>query len=220
MQCVTPCRKVRPKRDRFMIRILLIALFVVFVIAPASAENVNKTYSYFSVGGSTLDDLERELNKRGPKVKSTGQRHPGATRMQFHTRLGYVEKNGSCRVTEATVTVRAKVILPRWRQRNGADQDVRLVWDTLSSDIKRHEDQHVSIARDHARKLERQLTRLRSKDCKTVAAKAEATADALLKKHDQAQAKFDQAEAANFEKRLLKLMRQRVKLIEAGEIPG
>jgi len=203
-----------------MIRIVLSALLVASLVAPASAENVNKTYSYFSVGGKTLDELERELNKRGPKVKTTGQRHPGATRMQFNTRLGYMEKNGSCRVTEATVTVKAKVILPRWRQRNGADQDVRLVWDTLSSDIKRHEDQHVAIARDYARKLERQLTRLRSKDCKTVAAKAEATADALLKKHDQAQAKFDQAEAANFEKRLLKLMRQRAKLIESGQIQG
>jgi predicted secreted Zn-dependent protease len=204
-----------------MIRTVLAALLVASLIAPASAENLNKTYSYFSVGGRTLDELERELNKRGPKVKSTGQRHPGATRMQFNTRLGYMEKNGSCRVTEATVTVQAKVILPKWRQRGKADQDVRLVWDTLSSDIKRHEDQHVAIATDYARRLERQLLRLgRYKDCKVVAAKAEATADAVLKKHDRAQAKFDETEAANFERRLLKLMRQRAKLIESGQIPG
>lgn len=204
-----------------MIRIVLAASLIASLIAPASAENLNKTYSYFSVGGRTLDELERELNKRGPKVKSTGQRHPGATRMQFNTRLGYMEKNGSCRVTEATVTVKAKVILPRWRQRGKADQDVRLVWDTLSSDIKRHEDQHVAIATDYARRLERQLLRLgRHKDCKVVAAKAEATADAVLKKHDRAQAKFDETEAANFERRLLKLMRQRAKLIESGQVPG
>ncbi|MBX3581164.1 MAG: DUF922 domain-containing protein [Rhizobiaceae bacterium] len=204
-----------------MIRVLLTAFLISQFALPATAETLNKTYSYFSVGGRTLEELESQLNKRGPKVKTTGQRHPGATRMQFNTRLAYTEKNGNCRVTEAKVTVKAKVILPRWRQRNAADADTRLVWDTLSGDIKRHEEQHVAIAQKYARQLERKLMRLgRQKDCKIAASKAEATADAVLRRHDEAQAQFDVDEAANFERRLLKLMRQRVKLIEAGKIAG
>ena len=204
-----------------MNRILLAASLLCLAAPPASAESLTKTYSYFSVGGTTLDELEEQLNRRGPKVKSTGRRHPGATQMQFNTRLGYTEKGGRCRVTEANVTVKAKVILPRWRQRGRADQDIRLIWDTLSDDIKRHEEQHVVIARKHARQLERKLVRLGlQKSCAIAAEKAKATADRLLEKHDQAQAKFDRTEIANFEKRLLKLMQRRINMIEAGKIAG
>ena len=110
-----------------MIRTLLAASLLGLMVLPAPAESLTKTYSYFSVGGTTLDELEDQLNRRGPQVKSTGRRHPGATQMQFNTRLGYAERSGYCRVTEATVTVKAKVILPRWRQRGNADQDVRLI---------------------------------------------------------------------------------------------
>ena len=204
-----------------MLRTLLAASLLGLTVLPAPAESLSKTYSYFSVGGTTLDELEDQLNKRGPQVKSTGRRHPGATQMQFNTRLGYAEKSGYCRVTEATVTVKAKVILPRWRQRGKADQDVRLIWDTLSDDIKRHEEQHVVIARNHARELEKKLLRLgRQKTCAVAAEKAKATADKILEKHDRAQAKFDSVESANFEKRMLKLLRQRIKMIDAGEIAG
>ena len=204
-----------------MNRILLAASLLCLAAPPASAESLTKTYSYFSVGGTTLDELEDQLNRRGPKVKSTGRRHPGATQMQFNTRLGYTEKRGYCRITEANVTVKAKVILPRWRQRGRADQDVRLIWDTLSDDIKRHEEHHVDIARKHARQIERKLVRLgRQKSCAIAAEKAKATADRLLEKHDKAQAKFDRTESANFEKRLLKLMQRRINMIEAGKIAG
>lgn len=204
-----------------MIRALLTATLVGITALPATAETVSKTYAYFSVGGTTLDELEAELNRRGPEVKKTGQRHPGATQMQFNTGLGYIEKNGSCRISEATVSVKAKLILPRWRQRARGDDEARLVWDTLSGDIKRHEEQHVAIAQDYARKLERKLMRLgRHKNCKIAAQRAEAAATAVLAAHDKAQTKFDVNESAGFERRLVKLMRQRIKLIEAGKVPG
>lgn len=204
-----------------MVRLLLATFLLGWAALPAAAESLTKTYSYFSVRGTTLDELEAQLNKRGPQVNSTGRRHPGATRMQFNTRLGYAEKGGYCRVTEAKVSVKAKVILPRWRQRGGADLDVRLIWDTLSDDIRRHEEHHVAIARKHARDLERKLVRLgRQRTCAIAAEKAKATADKLLAKHDKAQAKFDEVESANFEKRLLKLLRQRIRMVEKGQISG
>ena len=204
-----------------MIRILLAASLLCLTALPAPAESLSKTYSYFSVGGTTLDELEDQLNKRGPQVKSTGRRHPGATQMQFNTRLGYAEKSGYCRITEATVTVKAKVILPRWRQRGKADQDVRLIWDTLSGDIKRHEEQHVVDRPEPRARARKEACQARPPEILRIAAeKAKATADKVLDKHDRAQEKFDEVESANFEKRMLKLLRQRIKMIEAGEIAG
>jgi len=200
--------------------LVLSASLLVLWTLPCAAASVTKTYSYFSVGGSTLDQLEEELNTRGPQVKSTGRRHPGATQMQFTTRLGYQESKGWCRVSEAHVAVKAKVILPKWRQRGRADAAVGLIWDTLSSDIKRHEETHVSIARDSARRLELALIKLRrEKTCAVAAEKAKSVAAKILSKHDRAQEDFDRAEAKNFERRLLKLLRKRMQRIAEGKSP-
>ena len=198
---------------------ILLALSVLVVaICPATAATLSKTYSYFSIGGTTLDQIEAELSTRGPQVKSTGRRHPGATRMEFTTKLGYSEKSGHCRISEARVSVKAKVILPRWRQRGKADKDVRLIWDTLSSDIRRHEEGHIVIAKNHAREIEQKLKALdRQKSCEIAAAKARVATNKILAKHDRAQEQFDRVEGINFEDRLLRLLRYRMERSEPGK---
>src|SRR5882757_9098043 len=137
-----------------MNRSLLCALILAMTAPAVSAANLVKTYSYFSVGGRTLDEIQNQLSKNGPQVKSTGSRHPGATQMAFTSRISYAQSAGSCRIADAVVTLKVKVILPEWRRPRKSDPDVRLFWDTLSADIKRHEERHVEIARNHARALE------------------------------------------------------------------
>lgn len=199
-------------------RLSSLALLVPFIIVPALpavAASMSKTYSYFSVDGTTLEQLETELTTRGPKVSTTGRRHAGATQMEFSTKLGYTEKGGYCRVSEAHVSVKAKVILPQWRQRAKASEDVRTVWDTLSSDIKRHEEGHLVIARNYARELEDALVRLdRQRSCAKVGEKAQATAARILDEHDKAQVKFDRIEGINFEDRMTRLLRYRMERMQ------
>ena len=52
-------------------------------------------YSYFSIGGSTLDEIESELAKRGPRVRDSGRRHPGVTQMEFKSRIGFGEQGAA-----------------------------------------------------------------------------------------------------------------------------
>ena len=204
-----------------MKRLVLYALIAVGIAGPAAAANVVKSYSYFRIGGRTLDEIEDQLAKRGPEVKTTGLRHPGATRMSFSTRIGYQQKADSCRIVSAVVTVKARVILPVWRQRRRADEDVRIFWDTLSADIKRHEERHVEIARNHARELEDTLGRIGTQaNCQIAAAKAKEATVRLLARHDQAQAEFDKVEGINFESRILRLLKYRLERIENGQLRG
>jgi predicted secreted Zn-dependent protease len=202
-------------------KILLTVLAVAGLALPAGAASVSKSYSYFSIGGKTLEEIEQELVRRGPKVKSTGTRHPGATQMEFTTRIGYAEANGGCSIVKASVNVEAKMILPRWRLRAKADGDTGLIWDTLSADIKRHEESHVVIAKNHARDLELALQRIgRQPNCKVAAAKAKAVSDRILALHDRAQEEFDRIEGINFESRIIRLLRYRMDRIDAAKKPG
>jgi predicted secreted Zn-dependent protease len=203
-----------------MNRSLLCALMLALTAMPAGAANLVKTYSYFSVGGRTLDDIQNQLSRNGPEVKSTGSRHPGATQMAFTTRISYAQSAESCRIADAAVTVKVKVILPEWRRPRKADPDVRLFWDTLSADIKRHEERHVEIAKNHARMLEDALKALPAqKTCEAAKVKAAAIQAAELARHDQDQVRFDRVESVNFENRILRLMRYRMERVEAGQLP-
>jgi len=204
-----------------MNRTLVTALFVLFAASAADAANLVKTYSYFSIGGRTLDQIQAELSKRGPSVKSTGMRHPGATRMAFTSRIGYAEAPDSCRIVSAAVTVKTEVILPKWRPRGKVAPVMRLFWNTLAADITRHEDRHVEIAKDYGRRLETALLETgKEPNCKVAASKAKEVTAQVLGQHDRAQVEFDRVEMINFESRIIRLMRYRIEQIEAGRIPG
>jgi len=189
--------------------------------APASAANVARSYTYFSIGGKSLSDIEQQLRSRGPHVQSTGQRHPGATRMEFTTKVSYAETKGNCRVSKAAVSVKANVFLPKWRNRRTADRETALIWDTLSRDIKRHEDSHISIAKRYARKIEDTVEALPYRSsCSKLQEIAQKETARILEEHDAAQEKFDRIESHNFEDRLRRLLNYRLDQISKGRLPG
>lgn len=204
-----------------MKKIFLPLALAAAMAAPAAAETVSKSYSYFGIGGTTFEQIESELFKRGPHVKSTGSRHLGATRMNFTTKIGYANDGRRCRIVSAQTTVKASIVLPKWRQRRRSDSDVRIFWDTLFADIKRHEERHVEIAKAHARELEQALkSPVRYKSCEEAAAKAKEITARVLAKHDRAQLEFDRVEGINFESRLLRLLRYRIERLDKAGNQG
>lgn len=194
-------------------RLMALAALTSFLFQPARAETItSKTFSYFSVGGRTAAELDEELSKRGPVMKHSGSRHPGATKIRWGGSVTYVRRGKRCAVGEAKVTLSTQIILPRWKNRKRATASLALIWDTLSSDIKRHEERHAEIARTHARTLERTLKTLRPEaDCERMQARVDrATADAVSK-HDADQARFDRVESKNFNDRMMRLLVHRLK---------
>lgn len=162
------------------------ALFV--AIPTADAAVVLRKYKYFAVNGRTAEDLDRELSRRGPKLETTGQRHPGAVQMRFTNKTKYGSDGKNCRVVDADIMVYAEVFLPRWNQRRTAQPDLALLWDTLSADIKRHEDSHIGIARSAADNMERRIKALPWRgDCATLKHDIVTLTAKLMRQHNLAQ---------------------------------
>jgi predicted secreted Zn-dependent protease len=198
-----------------------VAFATLFLVAAsaANAATVLRKYEYFVLNGRTAADLDRELYRRGPLLQRTGQRHPGMTKMRFENRIKYGSNGSSCRVVDATITVHAHVYLPRWKQRRTANPDLAIVWDTLSSDIKRHEESHISIARTAAGEMERRIKALPwRKDCAAMKADIDALTAKLMLEHDIAQVQFDKVEAINFDDRFGRLLTFRI-IREFGKNP-
>jgi predicted secreted Zn-dependent protease len=111
-------------------------------------------------------------------------------------------------VLDAKVTLETHLTLPRWTDRHRANRETVLVWDTLSSDIKRHEERHAEIARQYARKLEKTLEALYpERNCQRMEAKVDATSKRIIEEHAADQQRFDRVEAASFERRMLRMLR-------------
>lgn len=192
--------------------IIAATAFVGGVSGQALAETViRKSTSYFQVRGKTAEQLDRELSYRGPMTKSTGTRHPGATKIKFGGSVTYAQQGGRCRVESAKITLSTQIILPQWKGRKGASKELQLVWDTLSRDIKRHEERHAEIARNYARSMEKAILKLPPQ--RTCAAMQERVAKASrdeIDRHDRDQMRFDRVEGVNFDSRMIRLLRYRL----------
>jgi predicted secreted Zn-dependent protease len=186
----------------------LTALLLFGTCGSATAKVVyGKSVSYFDINGNTADDLDAALNARGPTTMGASSRHPGATRIRFGGEATYVERNGRCYIGGARVTVNVDLILPRWRDRRHADRRLSMVWDTLSADIRRHEERHAEIARQHARAMEKAILTLPpARECDALQARVDTESARSIEEHDRDQARFDMIEAANFQNRIQRLM--------------
>ncbi|NLR96269.1 DUF922 domain-containing protein [Rhizobium sp. P38BS-XIX] len=191
-------------------KIRLSCTFLLALCMPgmADAEVVaRKSISYFDIKGTTADELDAALNERGPLAMGSSSHHPGATRIRFGGNATYSEANGRCYISGVKVTVETEIILPRWRDRRGASKQLSIIWDTLSADIRRHEDRHVEIARQHARQMEKLILALPSaNDCDALQDKANEVTTRETERHDADQARFDRIEAINFQNRLQRLL--------------
>ncbi|WP_274424518.1 DUF922 domain-containing Zn-dependent protease [Chelativorans sp. YIM 93263] len=202
-----------------MKRIILVSSLLAVTVMSVSAASISRTYNYFPVSGVTLAEIERELQAHGPRLDGRRGGHPGATRLEFSAKVEYAEAQRFCEVAGTRVSVEAEVILPRWRTRNRAESHVRLIWDTLERDIKRHEESHLVIAKNHARMLEDALKALpRRRNCGALASDVEQTTSKILAQHDAAQVRFDRIESINFESRMMRLLKYRLEQIKAGRI--
>ncbi|MGZ9722307.1 MULTISPECIES: DUF922 domain-containing Zn-dependent protease [Rhizobium] len=190
------------------------ALLLAFCMPDmARAEVVaRKTISYFDIKGSTADELDASLNERGPLAMGSSSHHPGATKIRFGGNATYSESGGRCYISGVKVTVTTEIILPRWRDRRNASKQISMIWDTLAADIRRHENRHVEIARQHAEQMERQILALRpAADCDTLQERANAVTARETERHDADQARFDRIEAINFQSRMQRLLYYRTR---------
>jgi predicted secreted Zn-dependent protease len=200
---------------------LLLLLGLHLAQGPAAAASLSRRYVHYTLVSPTLSRLQQELSRQGPTVDSTGERHPGATRIEIQLKVDYELHGGYCRVARADATVNARITLPRWKPPRQPPRNERIVWETLIADIRRHEDRHVGIAMNHARELEQAVASLdRERDCRRLEQRVDRLTARILDRHSKAQERFDRIESTNFEDRLGRLLDYRLQRTEKRQGPG
>lgn len=175
----------------------------------ALAEPTFKThYRYFDIGGTNIEALWHDINRKGPK-SNKGVGHAGYTSFDLENSVGIIPKGGQCQITSIKFHLTSTVQLPKWTDEHNSDREMQFYWQAFSSDVKRHEDQHVEIARQSILDLEQKLLKLRpQKSCKPLKRKIRNTINASARARDREQNAFERKEIRGQKDRLTKMIEE------------
>jgi len=164
-------------------------------LALASCVNTASTVNteFYSVNGSTSQQLDSELRNKGPlnghALASAAIRFEPVSVFQQESAQG-------CRYKTAKFRVDANITLPRWANRSqSGDRELRRAWDGLARYAKLHEQTHVKIAESYAKALGSALMDLPPQSsCEKLDRESKKIVDKISRSHDGAQKAFDAAE--------------------------
>lgn len=190
---------------------MVAAMMALASAGPGFGAEIRERTSYFTLHGSTLAELDRELARKGPQTSKGDIRHPGATEVKFSGRVTYQPTGKSCRVAKVNFMLRLVKILPKWTPPRSASKTTVVVWTTLSDDIARHEGDHAKIAKMWLKKMESAVRNLGpERTCEAMEARVNAVGANYLAGHEAAQRQFDVVEGREMNRRLTRLLKRNV----------
>ena len=168
-------------------------LFCVLVAAACTpvGERTQLSVGYYSIAGSTFEELDQQIALHGPSVSRSG-RALAATNIRMLPEFNFVFANGACKVGSARVDVQAHVTLPRLATPERIKQGLSRTWNNLEQYARLHESVHVAIADSYALKAEKTVSALPpEKDCQTLRGNAILAFRKLMAEHEREQIQFD-----------------------------
>lgn len=172
-------------------RLKVLLPFLGMIVLAGCSQAVVST-GFYDIQGNTAQSLDRDIKRKGP-LKGHAL---ASAAIQFEP-VSIVEKEDAqgCSISRARIKVIAKITLPRWKDRSGADADLKRAFNGLSRYAKAHEKVHVKIANFHARSMEKSLTAIKPQSsCEKLQKVADRVIKSELAKHRKAQNKFDSDE--------------------------
>jgi Predicted secreted Zn-dependent protease len=145
------------------------------------------TYRAYAVAGDSGEAILRSVRASAPR----DGRAYGLTQITFHPVYALADAKARCAVERATVGVELVLLLPQWREGAPPAPRVRGVWNRFEGTVRAHEHTHATIAKAHARRLERTLLALRAPDCGGLRRRIDEEIARAKRTHLAAQAAFD-----------------------------
>ena len=198
---------------RFAVRFFgaFLAVFLsaaITVPPPASAKPRTKTkYTYYTISGKSARNLYQQMVSRGPHV--SGDRALAATSVKTQ-QTGELSGKSTCRVRNYKLSMDFTIRLPKVRNEKSLTPRLRKRWKAFYQFVRRHEQRHRSIWIGCAKRIEREVRKVRSKSCRKVDQKANEIFKKLSAACDKQHNRFDAAEQKRLARHPLVVAAQRV----------
>jgi len=175
-------------RPRPITAIALGLLIATLAVAGAQAAvTSSSTTTYYSVDGSTVEEIRADLDRLGPDghdAKADGT-------ISWEWTYAPVDADG-CHFASVSVTLAETYVFPKWTRPDDATRAVRRAWDRYVKRLWVHERGHERISLRAANRIHTRFKNFGSRaTCARLAAKANAAGQAILKSSRGQQAAYD-----------------------------
>jgi predicted secreted Zn-dependent protease len=152
---------------------------------PGIALTINTTY--YSIGGSTAQELRDEMNRRGPGNSDA------YTRWYVSWTYPRVTGENGCDSGLVEVSVSVDFTLPQWTPPANADHELVKRWEQYMTALQIHENGHQDIAVAAGRDVLQALSALPAyPSCDELDHSMNASGQAILKRYRQQELLYDQ----------------------------
>jgi len=117
---------------------------------------VERSTKFYDVRGANATEIFEYLDTHS-MTDAQGRRLAGSTASSWRLEWSALPGSTSCHLQRMTIVLNLVVTLPRHEYADGLQDEARANWDRLVMRIAEHEQRHVDIELESARKLERQI---------------------------------------------------------------
>ncbi len=153
---------------------------------------------YYSVSGNNGQEIFSNMLEKGPKIKGRSGHFLAITEIEYDIQNFKMDVvDGRCVTRNFDLIVRAGYTYPKWRGSNKAKSATRKAWKRFSREVVWHEKQHVNIAMDIAKEMEKVLRTTKgraSRNCNDISWKIGLKARRIGTKHNRLQKRFDRTD--------------------------
>jgi predicted secreted Zn-dependent protease len=148
--------------------------------------------NYYSITGSTAQQLRDQLNQLRPSDEKTGKRFDAYTRWSVRWDYRYSNNSDSCQISEADVKTKIVITLPQWQIPANPSKPLVNKWNRYMAALRSHEDGHKNhgiAASQEILSLLQQFPKQAS--CSQLSRAANQAAQLVIKKYNQRDLEYD-----------------------------
>ena len=167
---------------------IVVATLTVPVLSGWKVTGTKVNYAYYPVSGRSHAEIVSSVRRFAPRAG----RAYGIGFIDFHPDYDMTAKGGACRVTRAETGLAIQLKLPEWKGPKDAPRSAVRLGRHFEKSIRSHELQHVKIAEGYARRISRDLLKLKpEKNCWALRRDAHDLITRIKREHIASQKAFD-----------------------------
>ena len=143
----------------------------------------------YDVAGNTVEGIPISLMTAG---RAALGRYRGLHTWNLRYRYNYRQVRNACEMTNVTIELESRIMVPRWTGRETADSTVVALWDTYITNLRGHEYTHREYSYRAARDISRSLYDLVAGSCAGMRTLANSTAQRIIDQYGRLDEEFDE----------------------------
>lgn len=166
--------------------------FVLLSEVAVSNPNVTVKTNYYTITGSTAQQLRQQMNQKGHIDPLSGRRYDAYTGWQISWYYNTTLNNNQCKLHSAKVNTTITFTLPQWKIPSNASQALQTKWNKYINALIQHEKGHEQNGILASNEILQRLQTIPSNpSCETLKQNANQLANQVIKKYNQKDITYD-----------------------------